>query len=94
VPADWFGGSVHPLATHVAIRPEDVELAQGNGAASFQVIECSLVKHLVVAERAGVEVRARRMFEHALPPGSPVRLHFPQQHCLFFDRNGRRLAAA
>jgi multiple sugar transport system ATP-binding protein len=94
VPADWFGGSAHPLATHVAIRPEDVDLTQGNGASSFQVIECSLVKHLVVAERSGIEVRARRMLEHALPPGAPVRLHFPPQHCLFFDQDGRRLAAA
>jgi multiple sugar transport system ATP-binding protein len=96
MPADWFEGSGHPLARHVAIRPEDVELAQGDGAAAgdFQVIECSLVKHLVVAGRAGIEVRARRMFEHALPPGAPVRLRFPPQHCLFFDQDGRRLAAA
>ena len=94
VPADWFDGSGPPRAVLAAIRPEDVELAAGNGASSFQVIECSLVKHLVVAERAGVEVRARRMLEHALPPGSPVRLRFPPQHCLFFDQDGRRLTAA
>ena len=93
LPAEWFEGSCHPLAAHVAIRPEDVELSHGNGQASFQVIECSLVKHLVVAERAGVEVRSRRMFEHALAPGSAVRFHFPPQHCLFFDQSGRRLAA-
>ena len=93
LPAEWFEGSCHPLAAHVAIRPEDVELSHGNGQASFQVIECSLVKHLVVAERAGVEVCSRRMFEHALAPGSAVRFHFPPQHCLFFDQSGRRLAA-
>jgi multiple sugar transport system ATP-binding protein len=93
LPAEWFEGSVHPLAAHVAIRPEDVQLTQGNGAASFRVIECSLVKHLVVAERSGIEVRSRRMLEHAVLPGSQVRFDFPKQHCLYFDQSGRRLTA-
>src|SRR6185295_11426951 len=31
LPADWFEGSGHPRATHVAIRPEDVEVGAGNG---------------------------------------------------------------
>jgi len=92
LPAEWFEGSVNPLAAHVAIRPEDVQLTQGNGDASFRVIECSLVKHLVVAERSGIEVRSRRMLEHAVVPGSHVRFNFPHQHCLYFDRSGRRLA--
>ena len=93
LPAQWFEGSVHPLAAHVAIRPEDVRLTEGNGAASFRVIECSLVKHLVVAERSGVEVRSRRLLEHAIAPGSQVRFDFPRQHRLYFDSSGRRLAA-
>jgi multiple sugar transport system ATP-binding protein len=94
LPADWFGGIAGPNAAHVAIRPEDVELTQGNGLASFRVIECSLVKHLIVAERDGVEVRSRRPLEHAIEPGSPVRLGFPPRHCMFFDRAGRRIGAA
>jgi multiple sugar transport system ATP-binding protein len=94
LPADWFDGTADPQAAHVAIRPEDVELTQGNGLASFRVIECSLAKHLVVAERDGIEVRSRRPFEHAIAPGSPVRFHFPPRHCLFFDRAGRRIGAA
>ena len=77
----------------MAIRPEDVELSHGNGQASFQVIECSLVKHLVVAERSGVEVRARTRLDQALHPGTPVRLSFPRERCLFFDESGLRLAA-
>ena len=94
LPASWFSGSAHPRATHVAIRPEDVTLDAGNGASHFDVIECSLVKHLVVAERDGVEVRARTWLDQLLQPGAPVRLGFPRERCLFFDASGRRLAAA
>lgn len=94
LPAGWFTGSGAPNATHVAIRPEDVMLAPDDGSQSYSVIECSLVKHLVVAERAGVEVRARTMLDQALVPGDRVRLAFPPERCMFFDAAGRRLAAA
>ena len=94
LPADWFTGSGDPNATHVAIRPEDVVLAPDDGSQSYAVIECSLVKHLVVAERSGVEVRARTMLDQALVPGDRVRLGFPPERCMFFDAAGRRLAAA
>jgi len=93
LPADWFDGSGPPRATHVAIRPEDVAVGTGNGPSHFDVIECSLVKHLVVAERAGVEVRAHTQLDQALHPGSPVRMSFPPERCLFFDASGQRLAA-
>jgi multiple sugar transport system ATP-binding protein len=93
LPAEWFDGSGPPRATHVAIRPEDVAVGAGNGPSHFDVIECSLVKHLVVAERAGVEVRARTRLDQALHPGAPVRLSFPRECCLFFDAAGQRLAA-
>ena len=96
LPADWFEGSGPPRATHVAIRPEDVVVGvaePGAGPSHFDVIECSLVKHLVVAERAGVEVRARTRLDVAVHPGSPVRMAFPPERCLFFDASGRRLAA-
>jgi multiple sugar transport system ATP-binding protein len=93
LPAEWFDGSGHPRATHVAIRPEDVEVGEGNGPSHFDVIESSLVKHLVVAERNGVEVRAHTRLDEALHPGSPVRLSFPRERCLFFDASGQRLAA-
>jgi len=93
LPAEWFEGSGHPRAKHVAIRPEDVTLRPGGGPSHFEVIECSLVKHLVVAERDGVEVRARSMLDHVLAPGAPVHLAFPRERCLFFDASGQRLAA-
>ena len=94
LPAAWFAGSADPHATHVAIRPEDVVLAPDDGSQSYAVIECSLVKHLVVAERLGVEVRARTMLDQALVPGARVRLAFPPERCMFFDASGRRLAGA
>jgi len=93
LPAAWFMGSADPHATHVAIRPEDVVLAPDDGSQSYAVIECSLVKHLVVAERSGVEVRARTMLDQALTPGARVRLTFPPERCMFFDASGQRLAA-
>ena len=93
LPADWFEGSAHPRAAHVAIRPEDVSFCPGNGPSHFEVVECSLVKHLVVAERGGIEVRARTLLDHALVPGTSVRLAFPRERCLFFDASGHRLAA-
>jgi len=92
LPAAWFTGSADPHVTHVAIRPEDVVLAPDDGSQSYAVIECSLVKHLVVAERSGVEVRARTMLDQALVPGARVRLTFPAERCMFFDASGRRLA--
>jgi len=94
LPATWFMGSADPHATHVAIRPEDVVLAPDDGSQSYAVIECSLVKHLVVAERSGVEVRARTMLDQALVPGDRVRLTFPPERCMFFDVSGQRLTAA
>ena len=93
LPAAWFAGSVDPQAMHVAIRPEDVVLAPGDGAQPFAVIECSLVKHLVIAERSGIEVRARTMLDQALVPGARVQLRFPPERCLFFDASGQRLGA-
>ncbi|HEV7913728.1 MAG TPA: ABC transporter ATP-binding protein [Albitalea sp.] len=93
LPAAWFTGWADPHAAHVAIRPEDVVLAPDDGSQSYSVIECSLVKHLVVAERSGVEVRARTMLDQALVPGARVRLTFPPERCMFFDAAGDRLAA-
>ena len=91
LPVEWFEGSIDPRTVHVGIRPEDVLLNAGNGPSHFDVVESSLVKHLVVAERSGVEVRVRKVMDHALTPGESVRLSFPAEHCLFFDASGRRL---
>lgn len=93
LPARWFAGSGPPQAAHVAIRPEDVQVGLGDGPVPFDVVECSLVKHLVVAERDGVEVRARTRLGDELRPGMRVRLDFPRDRCLYFDAAGERLAA-
>jgi multiple sugar transport system ATP-binding protein len=94
LPASWFSGSASPQARHVAIRPEDVVLGGDDGSQPFDVVECSLVKHLVLAERDGVEVRARTLLDQALAPGARVHLRFPVERCLYFDVSGQRLAAA
>ncbi|WP_395700314.1 ABC transporter ATP-binding protein [Aquabacterium sp.] len=92
LPAAWFAGHVDPRAVHVAIRPEDVVLGPDDGSPAYHVIECSLVKHLVIAERSGVEVRARSLHDQALVPGARVQYAFPAERCMFFDASGHRLA--
>jgi len=93
LPAAWFEGRGPVRAAHVAIRPEDVTIEAGAGLSHFDVVECSLVRHLVVAERDGVEVRVRTRLDEQFHPGAPVRLGFPVERCLFFDATGQRLAA-
>ena len=73
--------------------PRTCALSADGEAPGFQVIECSLVKHQLVAERQGVEVHARVMLDQPLAPGSQARFGFPAEHCLFFDAAGRRIAA-
>ena len=94
LPAAWFGGVTPPRAKHVAIRPEDVEVTLEAGQEAFTVVECSLVKHLIVAERNDVDVRARFVADHPVPTGSRVALKFPPSHCLFFDEAGKRIRTA
>jgi multiple sugar transport system ATP-binding protein len=94
LPAQWFDGRSPAGTAHVAIRPEDVLLSHEGEAAGFQVVECSLVKHQLVAERQGVEVHACVMLDEPLAPGSQARFAFPAERCLFFDAAGRRITAA
>ena len=91
LPAEWFDTSVCPQAAYVGVRPEDVSLVPGDGPDAYQVAECSLVKHLVVGQRAGVSVRAHAMLDHDLPIGSSVQLTFAIHRRLFFSKEGHRL---
>jgi multiple sugar transport system ATP-binding protein len=91
LPAAWFAGA-HPAAASVGIRPEDVEMAGEGEGFECTVIESSLLKHHVIAEHAGVEVRARLMQDTAPTPQSRIRLRFPARQRLLFDAAGRRLA--
>jgi multiple sugar transport system ATP-binding protein len=93
LPARWFAGHAPAGTVQVAIRPEDVVVSTVDEAGGFRVVECSLVKHQVVAERDGVEVRARVMLDEPLSPGSFARFGFPPEHCYFFDAAGRRIAS-
>lgn len=92
LPAHWFAGRAPTGTAHVGIRPEDVVLSQADGTPGFEVIECSLVKHHLVAGRDGVEVHARVMLDEPLAPGSQARFGFPPERCLFFDAAGGRIA--
>jgi hypothetical protein len=56
-----------------------------------RVLEHSLVKHLLVAEHDGTELRATVMLDHGLAVGTEVDLGFPAPRRLYFDREGRRL---
>lgn len=95
LPASWFAGQHPGAAASVGIRPEDVELAGAGDGEGFEctVIESSLLKHHVIAEHAGVEVRARLMQDVAPHPQSRIRLRFPPGQRLLFDQAGNRLAA-
>ncbi|HSI56321.1 MAG TPA: TOBE domain-containing protein, partial [Ideonella sp.] len=77
----------------VGIRPEDVELAGEGEGFECTVVESSLLKHHVICEHAGIEVRARLMQDVAPHPQSRIRLNFPAGQRLLFDQAGRRLAA-
>jgi multiple sugar transport system ATP-binding protein len=98
LPVHWFGGAAPEGAALVGLRPEDVELAgeleEGAEIVRGTVIECSLPKHQLVAEHQGVEIRARVLLEHPIAPGDPVAFRLPQRRRLYFDREGRRIAAA
>ena len=91
LPANWFFGQHPAAAASVGIRPEDVELADTGEGFECTVVESSLLKHHVIAEYAGVEVRARLVQDVAPEPQSRIRLRFPPGQRLLFDQAGRRL---
>jgi multiple sugar transport system ATP-binding protein len=95
LPARWFAHDVPSEAETVALRPEDVELATPGSpdALNGTVVEFSLAKHELVAERHGVEIRARTLVAHTTAPGEHVAFRFPRERRLYFDRHGHRVAA-
>jgi multiple sugar transport system ATP-binding protein len=92
LPAHWFAG-LPAAAACVAVRPEDVELAADGEGIACSVVESSLLKHQIVAEHGGVQVRARLLDVAAAAAQTRVRLKFPPERRLLFDSAGRRLAA-
>jgi multiple sugar transport system ATP-binding protein len=95
LPAQWFANESPRGVDTVALRPEDVELAtpDSSGALNGTVVEFSLAKHELVAERDGVQIRARTLVAHTIGPGEHVAFRFPRERRLYFDRDGRRVAA-
>ncbi|HVZ45902.1 MAG TPA: ABC transporter ATP-binding protein [Ramlibacter sp.] len=92
LPAAWFGQQHAEAVANVAIRPEDVRVGARDEGFDCTVVESSLLKHHVVAEYQGVEVRARFMGDVAPAPRSRIRLEFPREHRLLFDAAGQRVA--
>lgn len=91
VPSAWLRGENVPGGAHwVGVRPEDVVLDDPAGV-RCKVLEHSLVKHLLVAERDGGELRATVFLDHPLAAGTEICMGFPAQQRLYFDRDGRRL---
>lgn len=96
LPAAWMNGHAPRDAHHLAIRPEDIQVVAPGGpgfdtAFPFSVLECSLEKHLLVAERDGIEARVTVLMEHAHASGSEIRLAFPKDRRIYFDCSGKRL---
>jgi len=98
LPAAWMNGHAPRDAHHLAIRPEDIQVVapehpEFDAAFPFSAIECSLEKHLLVAERDAIEVRVTLLMEHTYASGSEIRLAFPKNRRIYFDSSGKRLAS-
>lgn len=96
LPTDWLLHNtdiqVNTNAAYVAIRPEDISILPASAERAYKVIECSLAKHLLVTERAGVEVRVSQPMDHSITPGSLVSLGFKGRgQYQLFSKTGVRL---
>jgi multiple sugar transport system ATP-binding protein len=93
LPARWFEHEYAARVAHIGIRAEDVEVATDGVGFECTVVESSLLKHQVVAERGGVELHARVLRDHVPPPRSRLYLRFPRDRRLLFAADGRRIPA-
>jgi multiple sugar transport system ATP-binding protein len=98
LPTSWLAGNtdikVHTDASYVAIRPEDISIMPASSGPEYKVVECSLAKHLLVTERAGVEVRVSQPMDHSIAIGSSVSLTFGGRGCHhLFNNTGERFDA-
>lgn len=93
LPADWPGLQAPAGASHVAIRPEDVQLSSETGSFVCQVIEASLLKHEMVVERHGIEIHVHTQPDAVFHPGDTVSIRCEPARCLYFDARGRRMFA-
>jgi multiple sugar transport system ATP-binding protein len=99
LPTDWLAGNTDMRldtdASYVAIRPEDISILPSSSGPEYKVVECSLAKHLLVTERAGVEVRVSQPMDHNIAIGSSVSLAFGgrARHHLF-NNAGERFDAS
>lgn len=93
LPPGWFDMEYGPEVAQIGVRPEDVEIAHDGQGFACTVVESSLLKHQLVAERAGVELHARVLRQHVPPPRARLHLNFPRERRLLFAADGRRLPA-
>jgi multiple sugar transport system ATP-binding protein len=100
LPVAWFAGHPPPGASQVAVRPEDIRLVRSLADAgkvapatslSLKVIECSLLKHELIAERDGVQVNVSSVQDHQYASGDLVHLEIPVERCLYFSESGQRV---
>lgn len=97
LPAAWFRHAMPQHVEQVGARPEDVHIVgagQGEtGCATFpcRVVECSLLKHELVVEHAGLHIFVTAVMEQPFAIGQPVNLAVPMARCLYFAADGRRL---
>jgi multiple sugar transport system ATP-binding protein len=91
LPAGWAGLNSPAGAVHAAIRPEDVQVAQVDGALACRVIEASLLKHEMVVERDGIEIHVHTAPDAVFHPGDTVSIRCESSRCLYFDAQGRRM---
>jgi multiple sugar transport system ATP-binding protein len=80
-------------ATHLAIRPEDIQIGDDEGSLPFNLVECSLAKHLLVLERNGVELRVSGPLNHSIASGALIPVSLNKAIPLYFDARGQRLAS-
>jgi multiple sugar transport system ATP-binding protein len=78
-------------ATHIAIRPEDIEINAATPGITFKVVECELAKHLLVLERDGFELRVSQPMDHSIPQGTQLSVSFNNASGLLFDERGQYL---
>jgi multiple sugar transport system ATP-binding protein len=98
LPTEWLAGNTDIQLTtdaaYIAIRPEDISIMPASSEFVYKVIECSLAKHLLVTERAGVEVRVSQPMDHSIAPGSLVSLGFRSRgQYQLFSKTGARLVS-
>ena len=94
IPVGALGLTAAPAATKtIGLRPEDVQLGRGEQAAKILAVEPQGAETVVLLEAEGEELHALAGPGQRLSPGDDTRLEISTERCIFFDGDGRRIAA-